>query len=73
MKEYSCGPTTDAHAGGFNEKLRTKMHKYLKIKGGFLSVVVERTDGKPELTFRHYGTDGSIYNEDIVRLSKTMN
>ncbi len=66
VKEYSCGPTTDLHAGGFNEKLRTKMHKYLKIKGGFLSVTVERKNGKPEITFRHYGTDGSIYNEDII-------
>jgi len=66
VKEYSCGPTTDAHAGGFNEKLRTKMHKYLKIKGGFLSVSVKRKNGKPEITFRHYGTDGIIYNEDVV-------
>lgn len=66
VKEYSCGPTTDAHAGGFSEKLRSKMHKYLKIQGGFLSVIVERKNGKPELIFRHYGTDSSIYNEDVV-------
>lgn len=72
VKEYSCGPTTDAHAGGFNEKLRTKMHKYLKIKGGFLSVVVERKNGNPELTFRHFGTDGSLYNEDVIKISNTM-
>ena len=66
VKEYSCGPTTDAHAGGFSEKYRSVMHKYLNIKGGFLSVIVERKNEKPELTFRHYGTDGKIYNEDIM-------
>jgi hypothetical protein len=33
---------------------------------------VERKNGKPELTFRHYGTDGSIYNEDVERLSDAM-
>jgi len=66
VKEYSCGPTTDIHAGGFNEKLRSVMHSYLNIKGGFLSVIVERKNGKPKLTFRHYGTDGSIYNEDVM-------
>jgi len=66
VKEYSCGPTTDIHAGGFNEKLRSVMHSYLNIKGGFLSVIVERKNRKPKLTFRHYGTDGSIYNEDVI-------
>ena len=67
VKEYSCGPTTDLHAGGFNENMRTEMHKYLKIRGGFLSVIVERQNGKPEITFRHYGTDGGIYNEDKIK------
>jgi alkaline phosphatase D len=40
------------------------MHQYLRIKGGFLLVTVERPDGKPAITFRHYGTDGTIYHED---------
>ena len=64
-KEYSCGPTADAHASGFKEKDRTPMHRYLKIKGGFLSVTVERVDGTPTIIFRHHGVDGSIYNEDV--------
>lgn len=65
-KEYSCGPTTDKHAGGFSEKHRSSMHRYLKIKGGFLSVTVERIDGEPTITFRHHGVDGRIYNEDVI-------
>jgi alkaline phosphatase D len=65
-KEYSCGPTADAHAQGFKEKDRTPMHRYLKIKGGFLSVTVERVNGTPTIIFRHHGIDGSIYNEDVV-------
>lgn len=69
VKEYSCGPTTDMHAGGFKENMRTEMHEYLKIKGGFLSVTVERNNGKPVVTFRHYGTDGSIYNEDLINVN----
>jgi hypothetical protein len=35
------------------------------VKGGFLSVVVDRVDGTPTIIFRHHGVDGSIYNEDI--------
>jgi alkaline phosphatase D len=64
VREYACGPSSDAHAGGFNESLRTEMHRYLQIKGGFLLVVVERTEEKPTITFRHYGTDGTIHHED---------
>jgi alkaline phosphatase D len=64
VREYACGPSSDAHAGGFNESLRTEMHRYLRIKGGFLLVTVERAEEKPTITFRHYGTDGRIYHED---------
>lgn len=67
VREYSCGPTTDVHAGGFNEKSRSSMHKYLKVKGGFLSVVVDREKGTPQITFRHYGVEGNIYNEDVIK------
>lgn len=65
VREYSCGPTADVHAGGFKEEYRTSMHRYLKVKGGFLSVVVDRRQGVPEIKFRHYGVDGTIYNEEV--------
>ncbi len=64
VREYSCGPTSDKHASGFSQSQRSSMHRYLKIKGGFLSVTVERTGGRPTATFRHHAVDGSIYNED---------
>ena len=41
------------------------MHKYLKIKGGFLQVEISRAGGKPTATFRHHGVNGQLYNEDI--------
>ena len=37
--------------------------RYLRIKGSFLAVKVERINGEPTITFRHYGPDGKIYNE----------
>jgi alkaline phosphatase D len=66
VREYSTGPTSDAHAGGFSEDDRTPMHRYLKIVGGFLAVTVERVDGRTRAVFRHYGTNGQINNEDVV-------
>lgn len=64
VREFSTGPSSDAHAGGFSEPLRTPRHRYLRIKGGFLAVAVEHTAGKPAITFRHYGTDDRIYHEE---------
>ncbi|MEM7144046.1 MAG: alkaline phosphatase D family protein [Verrucomicrobiota bacterium] len=67
VREYSCGPTTDKHAGGFSQDQRSDMHEYLNIKGGFLSVTVERDeDGEsPRAVFRHHGVDGEVYHEDV--------
>ena len=67
VQEYACGPSSDIHAGGFKESMRTPMHQYLKIQGGFLAVTVERTEGEPTITFQHYGTDGTVYHEDKLR------
>ena len=65
LREYSCGPTTDKHASGFTENQRSDMHRYLKIKGGFLRVEISRVDGTPTVAFRHHGVNGQLYNEDI--------
>lgn len=44
--------------------MRFPEHKYLNVVGGFLAGTVDRVEGKPTLTFRHYGVDGDILNED---------
>jgi len=64
VREYACGASSDAHAGGFNLSLRTEAHRYLRIAGGFLLVTVERKGDKPAITFRHYDTDGKVQHED---------
>ena len=64
VREYSCGPTTDKHAGGFSQKNRSDAHRYLKVCGGFLEVSLEYEDGAPSLAFRHRAVDGSLNHED---------
>lgn len=64
VREFSTGPSSDLHAEGFSLSLRQPMHRYLRIKGGFLAVTVERVEGKPAITFRHYGPDGKVYHEE---------
>ncbi len=64
LREYSTGPTSNVHAGGFKKEYRGPEHRYLNIVGGFLSGTVERIDGKTTLTFRHHSVEGEVLNED---------
>ncbi len=67
LREYSCGPTSNGHAGGFSERNRSDMHQYLKVKGGFLSVTIEPNNGRPRAIFRHHSVKGEVYNEDVQK------
>ena len=66
VREYSCGPISDEHAGGWSNDMLEDMHVYLNVTGGFLSGTVERVGGKPTLTMRHISPDGKVLNEDVV-------
>ena len=63
-REYSCGPASNKHAGGWSNDQRLPEHRYLNVIGGFLAVTVDRQEGKPALTFRFYGVDGNVLKED---------
>ena len=60
LREYSCGSTTDKHAGGWSYGFKEGIHRYLNVIGGFLSITVERIDGKPNIIFRHHDVEGKI-------------
>ncbi|MBI4558389.1 MAG: alkaline phosphatase D family protein [Candidatus Hydrogenedentes bacterium] len=64
LREYCCGPASDAHAGGWPPNERRPEHRYLNVIGGFLSVSVARPDGAPTLTLRHHNVNGAVLNED---------
>lgn len=64
--EFSCGPGSDAHAGGWNQENVYPEHLYLNVVGGFLEGSVSQLQGVPVLTFRHFNPDGELLNEHIV-------
>ena len=64
--EFSCGPGSHAHAGGWQKDDLRPEHLYLNVCGGFLEGEVKRKDGKPTLTFRHYSPEGEPLNEYVV-------
>jgi alkaline phosphatase D len=65
LLEYSCGPASDEHAGGWSQEDEFPEHRYLNVTGGFLAVEVMRPEGEAQIAFRHYSVDGELYHEDI--------
>lgn len=64
LNEFGCGPASDSHAGGFSEKNREASQRFLRIKGGYVSVRVD--GGKAELA--HHTVDGEVvYRVTIER------
>jgi len=64
--EFSCGPGSDAHAGGWDQDNKLPEHIYLNVVGGFLEGSVSQINGEPILSFRHYDPDGELLNEYVV-------
>jgi alkaline phosphatase D len=67
LREYSTGPGSDEHAGGWLQSdYHEDMHRFLRVAGGFLSVTVDRPDGKPTMTMRFHDVDGAVKFTDVV-------
>ena len=62
VREFCCGPASDKHADGYKEELVPEMHKFLKVKGGFLRVMVKSNSRR--LIFKHHAVDGTIRYEE---------
>src|SRR5690606_13286476 len=67
VREYSCWPASDKHAGGWQQSdFCEDYQKDLNVTGGFLSATAERADEVPTLTSRGHNPDGSVNSEDIL-------
>jgi alkaline phosphatase D len=73
LREYSSGPHTDAHSGGFSEDQRSPMHRFLRVRGGFLSATVDREDDVPVLTLRFHDGEGGVQFEDRIEVAAETN
>ncbi len=61
LREFSCGPASNAHAGG--NPVQPPWQPFLRVKGGFLGVSVKKVDGLPTILFRHRDVHGKIVHE----------
>ena len=60
--DFGCGAGADIHAGGWKQEDYRPEHRFLRVKGGFLSVKVEHNE-KPTISFTHHDVEGKVVNE----------
>ena len=61
LREFSCGPASDKHAGGNPQQ--PDWQPFLRVKGGFLTVSVTRENDTPTIAFRHHDVHGEVVHE----------
>jgi alkaline phosphatase D len=66
LREFGCGPASDPHAESFDPAEKAFMLDYLNIRGGFLTVTVDRKNSVPSICFDHYGVDGNRLHRNIL-------
>ncbi|MEK6236482.1 MAG: alkaline phosphatase D family protein [Planctomycetales bacterium] len=66
LREFSCGPASDEHAGG-TPGHDPKVQPFHKVQGGFLTVNVYRKDDAPRAAFRFHDVRGKVVYEHLAR------
>ena len=59
LHEFSVGAASDEHAGGTPGE-DTRFHKFHRVKGGFLSVTLQRAGAKSTIIFEHRDVRGEV-------------
>lgn len=62
LHEFGCGPASDPHAGG-SPGFDFEYHRFHRMKGGFLSMTVDRERDESRATVRIHAVDGGIVHE----------
>jgi alkaline phosphatase D len=62
LREFSCGAASDEHAGG-NPPQDKEIQPFLRVKGGYLSVNVDRRNEVPWIALRHHDVHGAVVHE----------
>jgi alkaline phosphatase D len=66
LREFSCGPASDQHAGGTPGQ-NPEYQPFHRVKGGFLSVTVTRQKNVPTAAFRFHDVHGEVVYEYVAK------
>lgn len=60
LHEFGCGPASDVHAVSPSEGYDARVHKFLRIKGGYLTLRVDPSDPRNHLVVEHRDVRGEV-------------
>ena len=64
LREFGSGPSSDVHAGGYSPQPGDDaVQKFFRLKGGFITVTVERVNSAPRMIVRHHDVAGAVVHE----------
>jgi len=66
--EFSQGPGSDKHAGGWKPDDLRPEHRFLRVKGGYVAVEVNRENELPMIRFTHYDVEGKSVHEERLKV-----
>lgn len=64
LREFSCGPASDQHAGGTPGQ-DFEIQPFHRVQGGFLTVTVFQDNAVPTIAFRHHDVHGEVVHEYV--------
>jgi alkaline phosphatase D len=62
VREFSCGPASDKHAGGSPGEDKN-YHRFHRVQGGYLSVTAGRSANRGVIVFRLHDVQGNVVYE----------
>ena len=68
LNEFSVGPASDRHAGGWDPKdYREGTHRFLRVAGGYLEIELGGAADSRSLTLRHLDTRGNEHHRHVLK------
>ncbi len=68
LHEFSVGPVSDRHAGGWDPKdNRADMHRFLRVAGGYLEIELSGAAAARTLSLRHFDTHGNEQHSHVLK------
>jgi alkaline phosphatase D len=67
LHEWGCGPASDEHAVPPSKGEDPRYHKFLRIKGGFVTVRLNPADAESHLVMEHRDVHGNVAHRHVYR------
>ncbi len=69
VEEFGCGPASDEHAISPSRGEDKRLHRFLRVKGGFVNIAVNPAKNDEALVVEHCDVAGNVVNRRVFKKS----